>query len=131
MTENKDKERMAILVYEITRLESLLAARSIVPEPWYARDDAFRKQFIECVEKYMNMKQLPTPEEAHDNWVQAYKDMGWKYGPIRDSEEKTHPDMVPFEKLPKDEQDKDAIFLAVIELVKRLKKIYDGEVDTA
>jgi hypothetical protein len=44
--------------------------------------------------------------------------MGWTYGPERDPERKTHPDMVPFGDLEQREQDKDAVFLALVEIAR-------------
>ena len=45
--------------------------------------------------------------------------MGWVYGPVRDVEKKTHPDMVPFDQLEQREQDKDAVFLALCEIARQ------------
>ena len=59
-----------------------------------------------------------SPPELHGGWVQAYIDMGWTYGPVRDTEAKTHPDMVPFDQLEQREQDKDAVFIALCEIAR-------------
>jgi len=101
-------------IYEAARLEAIASGRSIVPEKWEKRDEAFRKQFTDCVEG-LRGNPIPTPEEAHNSWWRKYKEMGWKYGEVRDPVAKTHPDMVPFNELPKDERDKDEIFLALVE----------------
>jgi len=106
-------------IYEATRIEAEWSKRRIVPEKWEERDEAFRQQFMKVIDKYFK-NDLPTPKEAHDSWMDAYEKMGWRYGKVRDPEKKTHPDMVPFEDLPKDEQDKDAIFLAFVFLAKKL-----------
>jgi hypothetical protein len=60
-----------------------------------------------------------SPEELHDDWVKAYEVMGWKYGPVRDKEAKTHPDMVPYNELGFAEQIKDAVFVALCELARQ------------
>ena len=114
------KEKIAKIVYEATRLEAKWSKRSIVPEKWDNRDNKFKEQFIDIIDKYLLQEDLPTPEEAHNSWVQSYLDMGWKYGKKRDIEKKTHPDILPFYQLPKDERDKDAIFLVVVWAVKKL-----------
>lgn len=101
-------------IYEAARLEAIASGRKIVPEPWVEREAAFKKQMTKYVEG-LRSHPLPTPEEAHDSWWRKYEDMGWVYGEVRDIEKKTHPDMVPFDELPKDEQDKDEIFLALVE----------------
>ena len=108
------------LIYEAARLEAIWSKRSIIPEKWIDRDDKFRKQMVETIEKYLLMEQLPNPEEAHNSWMKSYFEMGWKYGEKRDTEKKTHPDLLPFHNLPQDERDKDAIFLALMWLAKSL-----------
>jgi hypothetical protein len=124
-------EAIARLIYEGTRVEATWSKRSIVPEKWEARDDAFRKQFIEIIERYLDMDPLPSPEEAHNSWMEEYFKMGWKYGPQRDPEAKTHPDLRPFSDLPKDERDKDAIFLVMVWLAKRLLKMLLGAMSSS
>lgn len=47
------------------------------------------------------------PEQNHDNWMKTKAAQGWVYGPVKDFEKKTHPDMVPFGQLPDIEKRKD------------------------
>lgn len=115
---DKDMEEIAKIIYEATRIEAEWSKRRIVPEKWDKRDEAFRKQFIAIIDKYLKQDKLPTPKEAHDSWMESYNKMGWKYGKERNTELKTHPDMLPYEKLPQDEKDKDAIFLAFVWVAK-------------
>ena len=48
-----------------------------------------------------------TAEENHENWMKYRLSQGWVYGKVKDKEKKTHPDLVPFAKLPPVEQRKD------------------------
>lgn len=55
-----------------------------------------------------------TPEEVerlgrmeHDRWMAAKRRDGWRHGPTKDSDAKTHPCLVPYDQLPPDEQEKD------------------------
>jgi len=114
-------KNIAKAIYEATRLEARWSNRSIVPEKWEKRDKAFQNQMVKIIEKYLKLKRLPTPKQAHDSWMKSYLKMGWKYGKKRDKVLKTHPDMVDYNKLPKDEKDKDAIFLSFVWLVKKIK----------
>lgn len=111
---------IAEIIYEAARLESIWSKRSIIPETWEERDAQFKIQFINTVLDYLDMDKLPTPEEAHNSWIESYKRAGWRYGEVRDPVKKTHPDMVEYDKLPKDEKDKDAIFLALIYVTKKI-----------
>jgi len=113
-------ENIAKAIYEATRLEAIWSKRSIIPEEWGKRDEKFRKQMTDTVNWYLSMDELPTPEQAHNSWMESYFKMGWKYGKERDVVKKTHPDLVPFDELPRDERDKDAIFLALVFLAKSL-----------
>jgi hypothetical protein len=45
--------------------------------------------------------------EEHNRWWKSRKRAGWSYGAIRDEERKLHPSMVEWERLSKEEQDKD------------------------
>ena len=107
-----------MFVYEGARLQAVAVDAPIIPEPWDERDPAFRAQFMSKIEELCAAEKLPTPEEAHDSWWRAYEAMGWVYGPERDTETKTHPDMVPFADLEQREQDKDAVFLALVEIAR-------------
>lgn len=111
-------ERCAEFVYEAARIQAVAAEAPIVPEPWDMRDASFRAQFLEVIERQMGPMRSESPEELHGSWVQAYIDMGWKYGPVRDTEAKTHPDMVPFARLEIEEQIKDAVFIALCEIAR-------------
>jgi hypothetical protein len=48
-----------------------------------------------------------TPAQNHDNWMKMKASQGWVYGPVKDFEKKTHPDMIPFAELPDIEKGKD------------------------
>ena len=111
-------ERRSAFVYEGARLQAAAVDAPIVPEPWDAREDAFKIQFREKIAELCAAEQFPSPEEAHDSWWRAYEDMGWTYGAVRDPGAKTHPDMVPFADLEQREQDKDAVFLALVQIAR-------------
>jgi ketosteroid isomerase-like protein len=71
-------------------------------EPIKDQFDAL-KNGVEFALKNPNM----TPEQNHENWMKCKAAQGWIYGTVKDFEKKTHPDMVPFNELPRIEQDKD------------------------
>lgn len=110
--------RRSIFIYEAARLQAIAVDAPVVPEFWPERDEAFRKQFIDYVEGLCAASEFPTPEEVHDSWWAAYAEMGWVYGPVRDTIARTHPDMVPFADLEQREQDKDAVFLALVQIAR-------------
>lgn len=118
-------ERRAEFVYEAARLAAWAAKAPIIPEPWDDREEAFRTQFLEVIERQTGPQRSTSPEELHGSWMQAYVEMGWKYGPERDPERKLHPDLVPYSQLGQLERDKDAVFVALCEIARQW--IYDED----
>lgn len=118
MAEKTVLERRAWFVYEAGRLQAI-AVGALVPEPWSDREPTFRDQFLEVIEMMCGSNRQSSPEELHDDWVKAYAAMGWVYGPQRDPERKTHPDLLPFNQLEPRERDKDAVFVALCEIARQ------------
>jgi RyR domain. len=54
------------------------------------------------------------PSANHDSWLKKKEEDGWKYGEIKDPETKTHPCIVPYEKLPIEQQKKNDLFKAIV-----------------
>ena len=88
----------AVFVYEAARLQAEAVDAPVVPERWLERDEHFRAQFMEVIERQMGEMRSGSPVELHGGLVQAYIDMGWRYGP--------------------EEQDKDAVFIALCEIAR-------------
>jgi hypothetical protein len=64
------------------------------------------------------------PSDSHAEWMKEKVATGWVYGEKKDPDAKppTHHCLVPFEQLPKEQQAKDYLFLAV---VRQLEKLVD------
>ena len=58
------------------------------------------------------------PDEQHNNWMKEKLEQGWIYGETKDTEKKTHPCLVPYEKLPEFQQKKDSLFAAIVDALK-------------
>lgn len=54
------------------------------------------------------------PVESHAGWLKEKLETGWKYGPVKDPVKKEHPCFVPYEELPPEQKQKDAIFVATV-----------------
>jgi len=109
-------ERRAEFVYDAARLAAIAAEAPIIPVPWKEREQSFRDQFLNVIERQCGPQRSSSPEELHGSWMQAYIDMGWVYGEKYDREKHIHPDMVPYSQLGKLEQDKDSVFVALCEI---------------
>lgn len=46
-------------------------------------------------------------KNVHEVWAHNRIEQGWKYGPVRNDALKTHPCLVPYEKLSEEEKDYD------------------------
>jgi hypothetical protein len=57
------------------------------------------------------------PSMSHNSWMSQKVEEGWRYGEVKDAEAKTHPCIVPFNELPKEQQAKDHIFKGVVHAV--------------
>ena len=116
-------ERRAEFVYEAARLAAEAAGAPIVPDYWDDREEAFRLQFVDVIERQCGPQRSNSPEELHGSWMQAYLDMGWVYGEEYNREKRVHPDLVPYAQLGQLERDKDAVFVALCEIARQW--IYD------
>jgi hypothetical protein len=58
------------------------------------------------------------PDASHNSWMSQKIDEGWVYGDVKDAEAKTHPCIVPFDELPKEQQAKDFLFRQVVHSLK-------------
>ena len=118
-------ERRAEFVYNGARLAAIAAEAPIIPVQWSEREEAFRSQFLDVIERQCGEQRSMSPEELHGSWMQAYLTMGWVYGEAYDRVKRIHPDLVPYVLLGQLERDKDAVFVALCEIARQF--IYDYE----
>lgn len=54
------------------------------------------------------------PAASHDNWSKTKIAEGWTYGPVKNPDLKEHPCLVPFTRLPREQQAKDSLFQGIV-----------------
>lgn len=59
-------------------------------------------------------RQGATPRHLFELWAAAKRELGWTWGPVKDTERKTHPNLVDYADLPAPQRDKDQVFLAIV-----------------
>lgn len=109
----------AKFVYEAARLQAQAVNAPVIPDEWEKREEPFKKQFYEVIERQCGEQRSKSPEELHGSWMQAYFAMGWKYGEKYSKENKIHPDLVPYAELEEREQNKDAVFVVLCEIARQ------------
>ena len=112
-------ERRSKFVYDAARLAAQAADAPIIPVPWDEREEVFKAQFRNVIEKQCGENRQSSPELLHGEWVRAYKEMGWIFGQEYSREKKVHPDLVPYSILGQLERDKDAVFVELCEIARR------------
>ncbi len=119
MTKLELTERRAEFVYNAARLAAIASGAPIVPDVWDLREQPFKDQFLEVIERQCGDLRSSSPEELHGSWMQAYIEMGWVYGEEYNRALLVHPDLVPYAQLGQLEQDKDAVFVALCEIARQ------------
>src|SRR6266446_241139 len=51
----------------------------------------------------------------HESWLKEKREAGWVYGEKKDPLKKTHPCILPYEKLPAEQRLKDFLFISIVE----------------
>lgn len=64
---------------------------------------------------------LATPADSHKSWSREKVADGWVYGTVKDIEKKTHPCLVPYEQLSKEQQVKDYVFRQTVHSMLKLR----------
>ena len=70
-----------------------------IPKPIDTKDVVLPEELVELTEKIA--------ENVHDVWSRERMAQGWKYGPERNDEKKTHPCLLPYAQLPEEEKEYD------------------------
>jgi hypothetical protein len=83
-------------------------------QPTWEEAPDWQKQSVMNGVRYHLENPDSKPSDSHNNWMSEKKADGWVYGEVKDPEKKEHPCLVEYEELPKDQQAKDSLFIAVV-----------------
>ena len=119
MADKSLTERRAEFVYDAARLAAIAANAPVIPVPWQEREQVFKTQFLQVIERQCGDHRSRSAEELHGSWMQAYFAMGWVYGEPYNREQKIHPDLVPYAQLGQLERDKDAGFILLCDIARQ------------
>lgn len=85
---------------------------------WDNAPDWQRQSAINGVQHRMDNPDA-TPEDMHNNWLKEKTEQGWVYGKYKDEQKKTHPCCVPYSELPVEQQKKDSLFSAIVDVFRQ------------
>ncbi len=102
---------IAAVCHEANRMYCSTIGDNSQPE-WYTAPQWQRESAVNGVANIANGT-VTRPEQSHESWSAQKVLDGWVYGEAKDSTAKTHPCLVPFDQLPREQQAKDLLFFAV------------------
>ena len=88
---------------------------------WNSAPEWHRESAIKGVLLHLNSD--ADAAASHDSWMRQKVEDGWVYGPVKDAEAKTHPCIVPFDELPREQQCKDYLFRAIVHALRPIAEI--------
>ena len=112
-TKTVNIENVAQICHEVNRAYCQ-AQGDWTQMPWDEAEDWQRESSIAGVVYLLGHPASPAGV-LHEQWREHKQADGWVFGQTKDSELKTHPCMVPFDKLPADQKVKDYLFKGVVD----------------
>lgn len=82
-------------------------------DPWLVSPGWQRDSAIKGVKFAIDYPDAP-PSAQHDAWMADKIAHGWIHGPVTDADAKTHPCLVPYDRLPEHQRKKDRLFRAIV-----------------
>lgn len=106
-----DPEIIARVVHEANRALQIALGDPAVSPPY---DDAPDWQVVPLRAGVSAALDGLTPQELHEQWLGDKYANGWTYGERKDAEARTHPCLVPYERLPAEQKAKNDLFVAIV-----------------
>lgn len=108
---DRAKLTVAIACHTVNAAYAASIGDNSIP-PW---DDASEHQRASCLNGVDFHLANPEagPDASHETWRAVKEADGWVFGEAKDEKKKTHPCIVPFEKLPPEQQLKDVLFKVI------------------
>jgi hypothetical protein len=116
MHEAADTEQIARVCHEANRAYCATIGDNSQPTwenaPQWQKDSAIKG--VEFHIARLDAGDEPSPSASHESWLEQKRIEGWKYGPTKDAEKKTHPCFMPYDGLPIEQRLKDYVFAAIV-----------------
>ena len=112
-----DPTTIARVVHEAVRAFKVARGEDELP-PWERAPAWMHDASLTAVRDRLADPDAP-PSAQHEAWLAEKEAAGWRYGPVKDAEARTHPLMIPYAELPVAERQKDALIQAVVDALAR------------
>lgn len=84
--------------------------------PWEETTEELRRCTKQGIQFYIDNPNV-SRETSHWNWIQQKVKEGWVYGNKKDRLKKTHPCILGYDELPRDQKVKDTLFLSICKVL--------------
>ena len=105
-------EICARVVHEAMRAYKIGLGQDVLPV-WDKASADIRASTIAGIQFRLKNPDAPLSAQ-HDQWMAERVAAGWRKGKVKDAKLKTHPSLIPYEKLPETERRKDALIAQVV-----------------
>ena len=107
-----NRQTIARIAHEINRAYCA-SQGDLSVQPWSKASQEQRDSMEAGVDMHL-ANATSSPQAQHEAWMAAKAAAGWKFGEVKDEAAKTHPAMVPYDKLDPVQKAKDWIFKMVV-----------------
>jgi len=113
MTEATVIEACARAAHEVNRAYCIAIGDNSQPS-WEDAPDWQKSSALNGVEGALAGN---TPEQSHESWLAEKVANGWKWGPVKNTDTKEHPCIVPYSELSPSQRAKDALYVETVRSV--------------
>lgn len=111
-------EDIARVCHEANRALTLAIADVPTQPHWDFATEDMQTSCIKGVEWRLQNPNAPAGMQ-HEVWMAERIAQGWTLGPVKDNDLKKHPALVPFDELPELVKQKDRIFSAIVNILRK------------
>ncbi len=108
-----EPKQIAEACHEVNRVITRHIQDVPVQPAWDEAPEEMRRSSIKGVEWRLAHPEAPASAQ-HDEWMRSKLADGWTHGLTKDADLKTHPALVPYDRLAQDVRLKDTAFTAVV-----------------
>lgn len=110
-------KHLAKIYHENIRMLQEINSEKVSP-PWEDTPDWMIEGTFDSINFHL-ANPAASASASHENWMGEKIRTGWRFGPVKDPDKKTHPLLIPFSELPAEQQMKDILGKALIDTMSK------------